>query len=199
MTAPRPAIQLTLAWLCVFFLSACTTAGIFTPRQAVQDPPRTLSDQQKQIIALEQEVADLKATLKTCKQTPYTLSYTRPETLYHKARNLLLEGDIPHASQLFKTFLEKHPRHSLADNAMYWLGECHYTSGEYQKAVAVFKRLVQTYPKADKVPDAILKTGFSYLSMDDLNRARHFLKTVIRKHPFSPAAQKAQDKLKEIQ
>ena len=36
----------------------------------------------------------------------------------------------------------QHPDHSLADNAMYWLGECHYSSGQYAKAVTVFKKLV---------------------------------------------------------
>ena len=51
----------------------------------------------------------------------------------------------------------QHPDHSLADNAMYWLGECHYSSGQYAKAVTVFKKLVKAYPKAEKVPDALLK------------------------------------------
>ncbi|MCP4718853.1 MAG: tetratricopeptide repeat protein, partial [Desulfobacteraceae bacterium] len=94
---------------------------------------------------------------------------------------------------------EQHPKHNLADNAMYWLGECHYSSGQYAKAVAVFKDLVKAYPKAEKVPDAILKTGYSYLSLDDINRAHHYLKLVLTKYPFSPAAEKAQEKLKEFE
>ncbi len=63
----------------------------------------------------------------------------------------------------------------------------------------MFRALIQTYPKAEKVPDAMLKTGYAYLSLDDYNRASHYLKQVIKKYPFSSAAEKAQAKLKSVQ
>ena len=118
-----------------------------------------------------------------------------PAQLYQKARNLMLADDLAAAGQSFRSFARRYPDHSLADNSLYWLGECHYSMGEYSQAVAVFKELVAAYPTAEKVPDALLKTGYSYLSMDDINRAHHYLKLVLKKHPFSPAADKAQEKL----
>ncbi len=118
-----------------------------------------------------------------------------PPQLYQKARNLMLANDFVAAGQLFRSFVQQYPAHSLADNSLYWLGECHYSLKAYPEAVSVFKELVAAYPTAQKVPDALLKTGYCYLSMDDINRAHHYLKLVLKKYPFSPAADKAQEKL----
>jgi len=118
-----------------------------------------------------------------------------PAKLYKKGRALLLERNIPMAQALFSDFVKQFPDHELADNALYWLGECSYTTGNYEKAAKIFKSLVQTYPKGQKVPDALLKTGYSYMSIDDVNQANHYFKQVITRYPFSPAADKAQQKL----
>ncbi len=69
----------------------------------------------------------------------------------------------------------------------------------YKKAIIIFKDLVAKYPKSGKVPGALLKTGYAYLSLDDSNRAHHYLKQVLRKYPFSPAAEKAEEKLKSFE
>ncbi|WP_035240904.1 tol-pal system protein YbgF [Desulfobacter vibrioformis] len=122
-----------------------------------------------------------------------------PVKLYNKGRALLLERNISTARTLFSDFVRKYPDHELADNALYWLGECSYTTGEYEKAAEIFKTLVLTYPKGSKVPDALLKTGYAYMSMDDVNQANHYFKQVITRYPFSLAADKAQQKLSQTQ
>lgn len=134
----------------------------------------------------------------SAKQINYKIVYTTPADLYKKARNLLLEEDYITAAIVFEKFIAAHPKDSLADNAVYWLGECHYSMQDFKKAILVFKKLEQQYPKSEKVPDAILKTGYSYISLDDTNRANHFLKKVLKKYPFSPAAEKAQKKLENF-
>ncbi|MCG8635477.1 MAG: tol-pal system protein YbgF [Desulfobacterales bacterium] len=154
---------------------------------------------EEKIVLLENKVNTLESQVAGQKKIVYTVEYSDPAQLYKEARTLLLAKEIDNAADLFSTFAKKHPDHALADNAMYWLGECHYTKGNYKTAVTVFKDLVKKYPRAEKVPDAMLKTGYAYLSMDDINRASHFLTKVIKKYPFSPAAEKAQVKLKEFQ
>ena len=155
----------------------------------------SLTALESKIHTLEDKVSTLETQVAGQKKIIYAMEYSDPVQLYQKARSLLLENDQDSAADLFATFAKQHPEHGLADNALYWLGECHYTKGRYDKAVEVFKQLVNTYPKAEKVPDALLKTGYAYLSMDDVNRASHFLKLVIKKYPFSPAAEKAEAKL----
>lgn len=122
-----------------------------------------------------------------------------PQNLYKKARNLLLEDNFSQAADLFIQFIKKYPEHSLADNAVYWLGECYYSLRQFKKAIPIFKDLEHKYPKSEKVPDANLKLGYSYLSLNDTNRAHHYLKKVIKTYPFSPAAEKAEEKLKEFE
>lgn len=190
----------------------------------VPDEPNQLSGLESEMALLRQEHAALKsqvtekdgviqkletdvsrlekkmAALENTKQTaePVKLEYTVPAELYKRARNLLLEKKYVDAANLFKTFIIRYPKNSLADNAVYWLAECHYSMGEYEKAAAIFKDLENQYPKSEKVPDAILKAGYSYLFLDDTNRAGHFLKKVLKRYPFSPAAEKAQIKLGEF-
>ncbi len=175
------------------------------PSQALPDTAsdqtseQTIEQLESKISKLEDKVSSLEGQVASQKKVVYTMEYSDPAQLYQKARNLLLENEVDNAADLFATFAKQHPEHSLADNALYWLGECHYTKGRYDKAIEVFKALVQSYPKAEKVPDALLKTGYAYLSIDDVNRASHFLKLVIKKYPFTPAAEKAQKKLSTFQ
>ena len=123
---------------------------------------------QEKIVALEDKVNTLESQVSGQKKVVYTIEYSDPAQLYQKARTLLLSKDYGNAADLFTTFAKEHPGHALADNALYWLGECHYTTGRYELAAEVFKELVKTYPKAEKVPDALLKTGYAYLSLDDV-------------------------------
>ena len=73
-----------------------------------------------------------------------------PVKLYNKGRALLINRNIDQAQALFSDFVKKYPEHDLAGNALYWLGECSYTTGKYQKAAQTFKTLVQTYPQGQK-------------------------------------------------
>ena len=169
--------------------------AVQTDAEPPQDQAALVESLETKIDVLETKVSSLENQLAEQKKIIYTVEYSDPAKLYQKARNLMLENDTDNAADLFATFAKQHPEHSLADNALYWLGECHYTKGRYAQSVEVFKELVRRYPKAEKVPDALLKTGYAYLSMDDVDRANHFLTQVIKKYPFSPAAEKAQKKL----
>ncbi len=214
--------RFSLIVLAVSMLTSCAALDFFKPKtqgtesneaapasevstteaepQTDQEHPKEvqMSDLEDKVTQLENKVTDLETQVTEQKNVVYTIEYSDPAQLYQKARNLLLAGETDNAADLFSTFAKAHPDHALADNALYWLGECHYSLGRYQKAITVFKTLVKTYPKAAKVPDALLKTGYAYLSLDDINRANHFLKLVLKKYPFSPAGEKAQDKLKEF-
>jgi tol-pal system protein YbgF len=159
---------------------------------------RTILHLQDQVKALEQKLAALEQDdplpLSDTSRTPWIDEVT-PDQFYQEARTLMQAGDLTGAATLFRTFVQRHPDHRLADNALYWLGECHYSLGDFPGAVDVFKELVATYPGREKVPDALLKTGYSYLNMDDVKQARHYLKQVLTTYPFSDAADKAQEKL----
>lgn len=126
-------------------------------------------------------------------------SYTEPMTLYQDARHQLMEKRFVQAATLFETYVATYPDSEFADNAVYWLGECYYSQGNFSKAIETFKSLVRLYPKGSKVPDALLKTAYAYLSLDEKDRAHHYLKILVKTYPFTPAGEKAEEKLKSFQ
>ncbi len=119
--------------------------------------------------------------------------------LYNKALNTFRKDDFKTAEKLFDTFLKQHPNDPLADNALYWSGECHYAQKNFADAVIKFKEVINRFPQGSKVPDALLKIGYSYFSMGDKEQAKNFLKKAVTSYPFSTAGTKAEEKLKELQ
>lgn len=121
-----------------------------------------------------------------------------PNQIYDDAFTAMRAKEFDRAGGMFRHLAENHPSHALADNALYWLGECHYARREYQAAIAAFSDVQSRYPHGGKVPDALLKTGFAQLSMGDTSKARQTLKKVIADYPFTDAAAKAEARLKTL-
>ena len=159
----------------------------------------TIHDLNNDVLTLKQKLLSLEKNRAATNPVQQKIESTHPADLYKKARNLIIEEDYQKAATLFTEFYTNHPENTLADNAVYWLGECYYSLGDYKKATLIFKDLTNQYPKSEKIPDAILKIGYSYLSLDDSNRAHHYLKQVIKEYPFSFAAEKAQKKLGDFE
>jgi len=118
-----------------------------------------------------------------------------PEMLYNGALAAYKKMDYNTAVSTFTSFAEQYPGHELADNALYWIGECYYAQKRYSDAIPAFKKVASAYPEGSKVPDALLKTGYAYLATGDKDNGRLFLKNVVRNYPFSPAGVKAEKML----
>ena len=121
-----------------------------------------------------------------------------PPILYSKALSKYNNADYKDAALLFESFVARYPSHELADNSLYWEGECMYALKDFSKAITAFQRVVNDYPEGSKVPDAMLKTGYSYLSIGDRENARIHLENVVKNYPFSPSGTKAEMMLKKI-
>ena len=122
-----------------------------------------------------------------------------PEALYNEAQNLFMAGRLSESAEQFNKFIQYYPKHSLADNAQYWVGETYYSKKDYQKAAMEFQKTVDNYPNENKAPDALLKVGFSYLELNNMDKALAAFKVVIEKYPSSDAAVKAKERLQEFQ
>ena len=118
--------------------------------------------------------------------------------LYNRALSKYKNADYQDAALMFNRFFQKYPDHELADNALYWEGECRYALKNFSKAITTFQRIIGEYQDGSKVPDAMLKTGYAYLSVGDRENARIYLKKVVKNYPFSTAGTKAEMMLKKI-
>jgi tol-pal system protein YbgF len=118
--------------------------------------------------------------------------------LYRKAFEALRAGKPEEAAQGFKEFLRAFPASDLADNSQYWLGECYYDRKDFTQAVREFRRVVERYPSGNKVPDALLKVGFSYLALGSVEAGKQTLTQVQRSYPRHEAAVLAGARLADL-
>ncbi len=121
-----------------------------------------------------------------------------PQELYQRAYDDYLRGNYDLAVEEFDEYLSSFPNTDLADNATYWIGECHYRQGKYRQAIDQFDKVLRRYPRSDKVPGALLKKGYAYLELGEKSQAIVQLQYVIREHPNSDEANIARDRLKAI-
>ena len=83
------------------------------------------------------------------------------DQMYHDAMKKLQDGDNAGAERGFRAFLQSQPKHALAGNAQYWLGESYYARRDYQNAMTAFAEGYKTYKTSPKGPDNLLKLGIT--------------------------------------
>ena len=118
-----------------------------------------------------------------------------PMKLYQRAFEAFQQKKFEDAQLLFQQFVNANPSHEYADNAYYWMGEIYYTQGEFALAIAEFQKVPELYPGGNKVPDALLKLGLSYMGLKNSKNAEKTLKQLVDAYPQSNAAQLGRQKL----
>ncbi|HEX9405947.1 MAG TPA: tol-pal system protein YbgF [Thermoanaerobaculia bacterium] len=117
---------------------------------------------------------------------------------YRQALMLIGSGKHAEARAAFQRVFDAEPTGHLADNALFWIGETYYQSGDYTSAMRYYERVIKEYAEENKAPDAMLKLGVAYAKTGDLGMARRTLEECIRKYPYSPSAASAKLELKRI-
>jgi tol-pal system protein YbgF len=119
-----------------------------------------------------------------------------PLRLYRASLALLTAGRHVQALAGFQKFLARFPSHDYADNAQYWRGECYYDRKQYRAAAREFRRVVEQFPQGNKVPDAMLKLGFSQLAVGE-GDGRQVLEAVVKAFPQHRTAALARTRLQK--
>ena len=126
-------------------------------------------------------------------KVPGTVS--EADDLFREALTVFREGKAQAASQLFERFVQRFPRHTNADKALYWMGEARYESGAFAQAVTDLEKLLTRYPRSGKVPDALLKVALAYERLGNAAKAREALEDLVRNYPSSPLGELARARL----
>jgi len=97
----------------------------------------------------------------------------------------------------FRDFLQTYPDSPYADDAAFWMADCHYKQAEYKKAVLRFDEVVRNYPAGNKASDALYRQGESLLKLGPGFReaARRAFERVIKEYPDSSRASEARRQL----
>lgn len=122
-----------------------------------------------------------------------------PQDAYNAAYNDYLKGNYDLAMEGFRLYRAQFPDSPLADNALYWIGECFYSQKKFEESIGQFNDLILTYPQGDKVPAAYLKKGLAYLEIGKTEEAAAAFKLLTAKFPLAEETRLARDKLKELE
>jgi tol-pal system protein YbgF len=121
-----------------------------------------------------------------------------PQSIYNMAYSDYLKGNFDLAIDGFTMYKDQFPDSPLADNALYWIGECRYSQRKYADAIGIFNELILTYPRGDKVAAAHLKKAMSCAALGKKDEAIAVYRLLISKFPLEEETRIAQQKLKEL-
>ncbi len=117
---------------------------------------------------------------------------------YDAAFELLKEGRYEEAASAFEQFMAVYPESTLMDNAQYWLAETYYVTQDYAAALPAFQKVISNYSGSRKVPDALLKIGYSNYALSNWTAARKALTAVAIDYPETTAARLAGQRLDQM-
>jgi tol-pal system protein YbgF len=112
------------------------------------------------------------------------------DKLYHEAFKHLEAGDYAAAERGFQSFVQRYPKHVLAGNAQYWLGESYYARRDYQKAMSAFAEGYKVYKTSAKGPDNLLKLGITLAVLGRKNDACAVFARFTHDYPHATDLQK---------
>jgi tol-pal system protein YbgF len=117
---------------------------------------------------------------------------------YESAFELLKAARYNEAIDAFNRFLAAYPSGEYAANAQYWLGEAYYVQRRYQEAIPAYEKLIADHAHNPKVPHGLLKIGYSYQELGQVDTARTRLEELVQRFPGTTAARLAEERLQQI-
>jgi tol-pal system protein YbgF len=121
-----------------------------------------------------------------------------PKEVFDMAYADYTKGNYELAIDGFKIYRQQFFDSPLADDALYWIGECYFSLGKYDEAITQFNTLIFNYPQGNNLPAAYLKKGMSYAQLGKKDEAISVFKLLINKYPNDEEAKIAQQKIKEL-
>lgn len=118
---------------------------------------------------------------------------------YNEAYEAFKAGKYSEARNLFEKFLAAHGDSDYGDNAQFWIGETYFFEKDYERAILEYEKVIKNYPQGNKVPNALLKQGLSFLELGDKESAKLLLNRVVGEYPNTSPARIAKIKLSSIQ
>jgi tol-pal system protein YbgF len=108
------------------------------------------------------------------------------------------KGERAVARELYEEFVKKWPSDPRAADAHFRLGELWFGDRRYREAILEYGKVAQDFPRSDKAPDSLFRTGESMLALDLKDDARGLFEEVRKRYPRSTAARRAKARLAEL-
>jgi tol-pal system protein YbgF len=121
-----------------------------------------------------------------------------PQRLYDIAWADYTAGQWDLCIQGFDAYLRSFQRSDLADEAQFYIGECHYADGKHQEAVQAYNQVIANYPRSQSVAPAYYKRGLAFERLGQIDRARESFEAVVKGYPDHDAARLAKQNLDRL-
>ena len=143
-----------------------------------------------------EKVLPVQETPKKDISTSQEKKLTESET-YDRALGYYRDDRHEEAMAGFKNFLTLYPTSDLADNAYFWIGECHRALTKYEEAILAYQKVINGYPKGNKVPSAMLQQALTFEKINDTTTANLVFKKLVKNFPKTKEAEIARKRLKQ--
>ena len=94
--------------------------------------------------------------------TPDSLPADRDDEIFLRAEKLFDSRAYDEAAELYDEYFSRNEDKPLATKALMKIGIIHALSGDYDKARAVYGKIVSEFPSSSIVPDALVEDLFTY-------------------------------------
>lgn len=107
---------------------------------------------------------------------------TTQDIIYNNAHKFFEQKNYGEAISTFEEIISLNPKHALADNAQWWIGESYYFQGEYVNAMNAYQKVFELGDK-NKSAYAQLRLGYCYNKLNQPDLAITAWEKVIRDYP----------------
>lgn len=90
--------------------------------------------------------------------------------------------------QGFEEYIRRYGTSARADDAQYWIGECHTARGDIRSARQAFQSLIRDYPDSELIPDAMFRDAVFLKDEGRADAAAEAFRRLIQAYPASDQA-----------
>ena len=117
---------------------------------------------------------------------------------FEQAVSALRTGNVEGGVARLTRFAEENPRHSRADNALYFSGLGQMGLKDHAAAAKLFEHLISSYPAGDAVLDGMLRLAECRLRLNQKEDARALYTRILTQFPGTAAATQAEQRLASL-
>ncbi len=121
------------------------------------------------------------------------------EQLWREAQGRMSGGQRNDARRFLSAYIQRFPQDARAPQARILIGGSYSTEGNHANAVGEYMKVIDSYPEAPQVEEAMWLMAQAYVDMKLCSEARSLLMDFRKRFPDSRWAEDAKDKVRDLQ
>ena len=152
-----------------------------------------------QVARLEEDITRLNSSRMNSRPSRARRVSAGTPPAYDRALEAYRRGNYDESILLFQDFSVSRPPQDLKDNIHFWIGNNYVKLGMFDDAISQFEKVIDEFPRGNKVHDSRYMLGVSYFKKGDKGRALDILETALKYNPPGDTRRKIENQLLTIQ